>query len=127
MGFLASGKKRILLIEDDPMQSMFVSEALCEDFKVDTALDGASGTEAAIAKPPDLILLDFDMPGMDGGQALQILRASPKTKDVPVIMVTGRSSLDAVEEMLGKGASDYVTKPVELANLMTKIDRVLGA
>jgi DNA-binding response OmpR family regulator len=114
---------RILLVEDDPTIREMTQLSLERDgFKVSTAADGSAGLSAFRDQPPDLVLLDVMLPGLDG---ISVCRAIRETSVVPVVMLTART--DAVDVVLGleAGADDYVTKPFEPAVLAARLRAVL--
>lgn len=115
-------RKKILLV-DDSKTSLFVEQMILkkEGYDLVTAADGEEGVAKAVSERPDLILLDVVMPRMGGFEALRRLRATHATKDTPVIMVTTRGEGTKVEEGFTSGCNDYVTKPVDSLELLTKV------
>ncbi len=104
---------RILYVDDDPILREFAVVNLATDrASVDTAADGRAALAAIAGEPPDLVLLDLDMPEMDGFQVLESLRADPKFRDLPVIVVTGREDVEAVDRAFAVGATSFVVKPL---------------
>jgi CheY-like chemotaxis protein len=104
---------RILYVDDDPILREFaVVNLATERASVDTAADGRAALAAISAAPPDLVLLDLEMPEMDGFQVLEALRADPKFRDLPVIVVTGREDVEAVDRAFAVGATSFVVKPL---------------
>jgi DNA-binding response OmpR family regulator len=104
---------RILFVDDDPILREFaVVNLATEHAKVETAPDGAEALAAIRANAPDLVLLDLEMPDVDGFQVLQSLRSDPKHRDLPVIVVTGREDVDAVDRAFEAGATSFVVKPL---------------
>jgi DNA-binding response OmpR family regulator len=91
-----------------------------------TAKDGAEALKVAVKELPDLILLDVVMPKMDGFEVCRVLRGIEATRGIPIIMVTTRGEGKNVEAGFASGASDYVTKPINSAELLAKIQRHLG-
>jgi CheY-like chemotaxis protein len=128
VGLFGSDKKKVLLIDDDPMPrsmlGMFFQEI---GYEVLEASDGKQGIQVAVEGAPVLILCDINMPGMTGIETLQYLQGNPKTKPIPVIMVTAHGELDAVERCLESGARDYIQKPFDLMTVKSKVERALGA
>lgn len=126
--FAKSKKRRVLIVDDDvnirTMMGMFFDEV---GWEVREASNGQLGVDAATADPPDLIILDCDMPVMTGPDALVLLKANPKTSPVPVLMVTARGTLDDVEACLSRGARDFVQKPLDLKRLLEKVDKLVPA
>ncbi len=103
---------RLLVVDDQPANIQAVYQAFSADHQVLMATGGEQALKVAVAKQPDLILLDVVMPGMDGHEVCQRLKADPATRDIPVIFVTGHSD-EAAETMgLSLGAVDFISKPI---------------
>ena len=118
-----SWEKTILVIEDDESVSQLIRLYLAhEGYRAVTAKDGIKGLNLARSENPDLILLDLNLPGMDGSEICRSLRGE---SDVPIIMVTARVDEDERLEGLDLGADDYVTKPFSPRELMARIRAVL--
>lgn len=117
--------KKILIVEDDG-EFRKLLEAILADagYAVATAPDGAQGLEAARAERPDLILMDVEMPRLDGYAAIKALRADPEIRGIPVILVTVHSKMHQVVEGLKAGADDHITKPFDPAEVLARIDGV---
>jgi DNA-binding response OmpR family regulator len=116
--------KRILIIEDEPQMRLVLRDNLeLEGYEVETAGDGEQGLASATTTPPDLILLDLTLPGIDGFEVCRQLRAI--ASPTPVVMVTARSNDQ--EKMIGFdiGADDYVTKPFRITELVARIRAIL--
>ena len=104
---------RILFVDDDPILREFaVVNLASEHAVVDTAKDGVAALAAIEANTPDIVLLDLEMPTLDGFGVLKALRADPRWRDLPVIVVTGREDVDAVDRAFGAGATSFVVKPL---------------
>jgi len=104
---------RILFVDDDPILREFaVVNLASEHAVVDTAQDGQAALAAIAANTPDIVLLDLEMPVLDGFGVLKALRADPRWRDLPVIVVTGREDVDAVDRAFGAGATSFVVKPL---------------
>jgi two-component system phosphate regulon response regulator PhoB len=119
-------KPTVLIIEDEPALVEVLSYNLInEGFEVLTANDGQTGLRRAQELIPDLVVLDLMLPGMDGLQVCQQLRAGPKTQDIRILMLTARS--EEVDEIVGfnMGADDYVTKPFKVKPLIHRIKALL--
>jgi len=120
-------KPKILVVDDEPDLLSTVEYRLkFADCDVVTACNGREGLEQAVAEMPDLILLDTNMPEMDGHQMLKQLRSAADIKHIPVIMVTAISEPQDIAEASQYGISDYVTKPFNFAELMEKVQGALG-
>lgn len=120
--------KTILVIDDDKIQCSIVKARLGtkDGFKVNTAFDGAAGLKIARKKPPDLILLDWMMPELDGLQVLQKLKSNRKTAKIIVFMFTAKNMMGDVEDAMALGAEGYFTKPVDLGLLSTRVREALA-
>ena len=117
-----AAKPVILAVDDSSDLLALMARALAADYQVLTAEDGASGIKLALGKPrPDLVLLDVEMPGMNGFEVCKMLKANHLTADIPVIFLTGKTEKQAEVEGLQLGAVDYVTKPINSAELMAKM------
>jgi len=117
---------RVLVVDDHPPTVQLVKSALEGlDMEVRTARNGAECLLAVESERPDLIMLDVMMPVMDGFQTLQVLHQSPETRDIPVIMLTARSSDLDVTQGWRWGVTSYLTKPFSIEHLVTLVQRVL--
>ena len=112
----------VLVIEDDPANRALLT-ALLEraGYRAVTASDGPSGLAAALEIAPDLVLLDVGLPGMDGLEICRRLRADPRTVTLPVVLLTGRTSVDDVVAGLDAGADDFLAKPFREAELLARL------
>ena len=116
----------ILLVDDAPEFLMLLEEILSPHYKICLANNGAGAIERAAALPrPSLILLDVEMPGMDGYETLRRLREQPSSSDIPVIFVTGNHDTGDEKRGLELGAVDYITKPPRPAILRVRIHNQL--
>ena len=116
---------KILVIEDDPDISRLLSMALAmEHFVPVMAHDGVSGLREAQRLLPSLILLDLMLPGMDGWEVCRRLRANPRTRRIPIIMVSARAEEQERVAGLDLGADDYVAKPFSTRELMARVRAV---
>ncbi|HMW24623.1 MAG TPA: two-component system response regulator [Burkholderiaceae bacterium] len=112
----------ILIVDDSPENLMVLGELLHEEFQVRAANSGPTALRLAALQPrPDLILLDVLMPGMDGYQVLQQLRAEATTRGIPVIFVTALGATEDEERGLLLGAVDYITKPLRPAIVQARV------
>jgi CheY-like chemotaxis protein len=120
--------RKILLVDDSATVLMMERMILAtERFEIVTAANGEEAHERARAEQPDLILMDIVMPKLNGIQACRALKQDPKTKHIPVILVSTRGELESLEAGYLSGCNDYVTKPVCSAELLGKIRNLLGA
>jgi len=119
----------VLYIEDNPV-NLLLMESMFERLPgllLRTASDPAQGLAEATTSPPDLVLLDIQLPGMDGFALLQHLRDHPRTRHVPVIAVSADAMPDSVHRGQAAGFADYLTKPVELDRLAEAVRAALSA
>lgn len=121
------GRKKILLVDDAEtilmMERMFLQKG---PYDLVTAKNGEEAVAKAVAERPDLILLDIMMPKMDGLEACQQLRQRAETSTIPIVMVTTRSEGEKVATAFERGCTDYITKPINGLELLTKVKNVLG-
>jgi putative two-component system response regulator len=119
-------KPVILAVDDTPENLDVVKGLLSSQYIVKAAVNGMMALKIAGKKPPDLILLDIRMPGMDGYEVCQKLKANEATADIPVIFLTGESDAASEADALAAGAAGYVTKPIDPATLLAKIAACLS-
>lgn len=102
---------RILVVDDDPtLIEMYRARLLAEGFAVELAHDGQEGLALAVETHPDLILLDMRMPNITGLEALEILKTTKQTKNIPVIVLTALGDDSLRDQALARGAADYLVK-----------------
>ena len=118
---LAESQTRILIIDDERFNLTTLNELLKSEHKIMVAMSGKQGLKAALSGRPDLILLDINMPEMDGYEVCQQLKSDPLTRDIPVIFITALT--DAADETRGLelGAADYITKPFNLSVVKARV------
>jgi len=120
--------KKILIAEDNPASREFLLELLgAQGYDVKTAEDGESALKKAKQDPPDLLLLDIQMPGMDGYEVLRRLRADPQTAALRIVACTAYAMSGDEERALAAGFNGYITKPIRAAALRTQIERLFSA
>ncbi len=103
-------KKQILIVDDDPSYASMVRTWIKEFYKVDILTSGKQVSLFLDKKKVDLILLDYEMPLMNGSQVLQMLRRDPSTKDIPVVFLTGVGTADEVKQVLAMKPDGYILK-----------------
>lgn len=114
--------KKILVVDDSAMQRHFIGEILkTKGYEVSFAEDGDAGVLMARAQMPDLILMDVVMPGLNGFQACRAITKDPVTEKIPVILCTTKGQETDKIWGMRQGAKDYVTKPVNSVELLSKI------
>ena len=119
-------KRKILVVDDSKVASMTTNMILSAKFDCVTAENGAVAVEKALTEKPDLILMDVVMPLLDGFQACRQIRMQEGTNEIPIIMVTTRGEAVNMEAGYESGCNDYITKPVDGAELLTKIENLIG-
>jgi two-component system cell cycle response regulator DivK len=119
---------RILLVEDNEFNRDMLSRRLQrKGFDVIIAEDGDRGIQLANETRPDLILMDMDLPVLDGWEATRRLKADPGTRGIPVVALTAHAMKSDHDRAMASGCDDFATKPIEFTALMEKINRALGA
>lgn len=118
----------ILLADDSKLvQAKFRLALEKAGFQVISALDGKEGLSIAREKKPDLIILDVNMPGMDGWQVLRSLKIHPELRKIPVIMATTADKIADIERGFSLGAKEYVVKDEQLTRLVDKVEKVMAS
>lgn len=117
----------ILLVEDNEMnRDMLIRRLERRGFAVISAADGEAGMALARSAAPDLILMDMSLPELDGWEATRRLKADPATRPIPVIGLTAHAMPGDEQKCRAAGCDDYDTKPVDLARLLAKAERLLA-
>lgn len=115
-------KNKILVVDDTAASLKLLSDLLkAEGYEVRAAISGELAVESAIGNPPDLVLLDILMPGMDGFEVCRRLKADPGTRNVPVIFISALSDTEEKVQGFGLGAVDFVTKPYQREELLSRV------
>ncbi|OIO00288.1 MAG: diguanylate cyclase response regulator [Elusimicrobia bacterium CG_4_10_14_0_2_um_filter_56_8] len=118
--------KKVLVVDDDPNVGLLISAVLKKyNYTVTTFSRGEEVLAFLKESKPDLILLDLRMPGMDGYSLCKHIRESPDTRDIPVIILSGVSEVDARINTIELGADDFITKPFDVRELRARINRIL--
>ncbi|MGH9443747.1 MAG: response regulator [Thermoanaerobaculia bacterium] len=119
---------RILLVEDNELNRDMLSRRLTrKGFDVVTAVDGEEGLSRAIGDSPDLILMDLNLPILDGWEAARRLKADPRTKSIAIIALSAHAMSEHRDRAMEAGCDDFDTKPVDLARLLGKIETLLAS
>ncbi len=117
---------KLLLCEDDEFsRDMLVRRLKSKGYEMVAAADGSEGLKAIRKHRPDLILMDLDMPVMDGRAAIKVLKSDPRTFRIPIIVLTSHTSPEDVAEAVKAGCYAYEVKPVALRRLMDRIEEAL--
>ena len=115
-------KNTVLVVDDSPENIDLLGDVLNQDYKIKVALNGEKALKIArTEKPPDIILLDIMMPGMDGYEVCRRLKSNAKTQDIPVIFVTSMNEVEDETKGLELGAIDYITKPIRSRIVQSRI------
>jgi DNA-binding response OmpR family regulator len=127
VSFDGAGRK-VLVLEDEPAVQTLISKQLtAHNFKVTVASDGLDGLMKLEGLKPDLIICDVMMPNLDGMEFVKAIKANDGTQRIPVIFLTAKTDPRSMIDGINVGARFYVTKPFQLDDLLTKIQRALGA
>lgn len=118
--------QKILLADDDPRLRILVSLTLGDDFVLLQAADGEETLQTARREMPDLILLDIMMPKVDGFEVCRILKSDSNTRDILIVMLTGKDSPEDVERGIEAGADAYFIKPFSPRALLDKVNQLLA-
>ena len=118
-------RKKVLLVDDSATVLMMEKMILAKGpFEIVTARDGLEAVAKSKSEMPDVILLDVMMPNLDGLSACAAIRAQPETAGIPIIMVTTRGEEKSIETAYRNGCTDYVTKPINGVELLTKLQNL---
>jgi len=119
--------KKILIIDDLGSLRYILSYDLKKaGYEAIEASSAEEGLKLAVSESPDLIIMDMMMPGLDGIQATKLLKKDEKTKDIPIIMLTARSSREDVIDAVSSGISHYIVKPYKFEKMYSKIVELIG-
>ena len=119
-------KKRILLVDDSGILLRSVKAMLVDKYEVAVATDGQKAIERARRRKPDLILLDYEMPVMDGKETLEVLRQDDELKDIPVVFLTSIANRDSINSVLKYKPEGYLLKPIDQNRMFETIEAILG-
>lgn len=119
-------KKKILVVDDENEFAWMVANRLrLSGYEAHAVSDGANALDTALREKPDLILMDLLMPVVDGYTVLSLLKSRQETRHIPVVIFSAKGQPDEPSRARERGASDYITKPFESMELITKIRAAL--
>ena len=119
---------KVLYVEDsdDNVFMLKMRLELLGDFEVVTAEDGEKGCAMAVSESPDIILMDLEMPIVDGWEATRRLKGDPQTRDIPIIALSAHALAGEREKAIAAGCNEFDTKPIEFERLVATLRRVLA-
>ena len=119
---------KVLYLEDndDNVFMLKMRLELLGDFEVVTAEDGEKGCAMAVSESPDIILMDLEMPVVDGWEATRTLKGDPQTRDIPIIALSAHALAGEREKAIAAGCNEFDTKPIEFERLVATLRRVLA-
>ena len=120
---------KVLYVEDndDNVYMLKMRLELEADFEVVVAENGEKGCEMAASERPDIILMDLEMPVMDGWEATRRLKSNPATRDIPIIALSAHALASEREKALAAGSDEFDTKPIEFERLLATVQRICAA
>lgn len=125
---MSNSRATILIVEDNALNLELATDLLAAaGYTIRQARSGEEGVRLALAEPPDLILMDLRLPGMNGYTALRQLREDPRTAHVPTVALTAQAMRGDQEAVLAAGFDDYISKPIDTATFSQTVARKLGS
>ncbi len=115
----------VLIVDDTEANIDILMYVLGNDYDIMVAMDGETALEVATAEAPDLILLDIMMPGMDGFEVCERLKADETTKDIPIMFLSAHAEDREQKRALSLGAVDFITKPIDMVEIQEKVKSCL--
>ena len=119
-------KKKILIVDDNTDLNKVVQMSLNESYETISAINGEDAVDLAVTEVPDLIIMDLMMNGMNGFEAIRLIRQVPKTRSIPVIAITAGLSKTVEEECTRIGCNDFLFKPFTASQLNSSITKLLN-
>ena len=119
-------RPRLLVIDDNAQIQKILTNLLRNDFLISTAGEGFEGYSRALSHRPDIVILDYEMPGWDGLQTLRAFRENPRLADIPILMLTACSDKETAFAIIGAGANAYLLKTrIEREELVERLESLL--
>src|SRR5438874_877113 len=126
MSAVETGPPRVLVVDDNPSVALLLQQMLsAEGHAVETASDGIEALGSVARHPPDLILLDLDMPRLDGFEVCRQIKASPATRLIPIIIITAQTAFQSKLHAWDLGADDFLTKPFQRVEVLARCRSLL--
>jgi CheY-like chemotaxis protein len=125
----ASRRSRTVLYVEDNLSNLTLVERILShrpEVQIISAVQGRLGTELATEHRPDLILLDLNFPDISGEEVLRRLKENPRTRGIPVVVISADTARRQIEAMLEAGAHDYISKPLDVPSFLAVVDEILG-
>src|SRR5690242_1899493 len=120
------GQRSVWIVDDSPLEAEMARRALAADYRVEVLADGSAALEHFAANPaPDILVLDWIMPGLSGIEVCQFLRGRPETEELPILLLTANRQTERIVEGLQAGANDYRAKPYEGAELRARVGALI--
>lgn len=120
-------QKTVLVMEDNEKNMKLFRDLLqSRNYQVLETVNGREGVELAQKHKPDLIIMDWYMPVMNGQEATPLLKSSEATKDIPLLVVTALAMRNEVQQIKASGCDDYLTKPIDIAGFFQKVEKLLN-
>lgn len=117
---------RVIIVEDNEMSRDMLSKRLGRrGYEISIAIDGREGIEKTREEHPDLVLMDMNLPDVDGWEATKQLKADLETRNIPIIALTAHAMNGDREKSLNAGCDDYDSKPLNLSRLLHKMEKLL--
>jgi PleD family two-component response regulator len=118
-------KPKVLIVDDDPINIELLEGYLSKDYDILKAYDGNEALIIVEATPPDIILLDLIMPGINGYQVCKKLKDDPKNNHIPIVIVTSLHETEDRNKAIEVGADDFITKPFDIIELTVRVKSLL--
>jgi len=116
---------KVLVVDDTEANIDILVEVLGDDYELMVAMDGEEALEMVLEEPPDLILLDIMMPGMDGFEVCEKLKTIPSTAQIPFVFLSGKSDKKDMDKGMQLGALDYIIKPFDPTDVQDRVRKHL--
>jgi len=125
---VGTSEPKTVLLVDDTETVLFFEKTLLKGHRLNlvTAKNGRMAIDLIASRRPDLVLMDIQMPELNGIEACRAIKANPETRNIPVVMVTTKGEAAMMEEAFRAGCDDYITKPIDRITLLAKVKKFTG-